>query len=77
VQLRASGAFTGGSAPRVAMATELQLAQAVDPVCGMTVMPGASGLPLEHDARTYYFCCAGCRRTFEKDPDAYIKAVLK
>ena len=40
-------------------------------------MPGAPGLPLEHDARTYYFCCAGCRRTFEEDPDAYIKAVLK
>ena len=52
-------------------------AEAVDPVCGMTVMPGASGLPLEHDARAYYFCCAGCRRTFEEDPDAYIKAVLK
>ena len=80
VQLRASGALRRGArAPAAADAAEaeLQLAEAVDPVCGMTVTAGASGLPLEHDARTYYFCCAGCRRTFEEDPDAYIKAVLK
>ena len=77
VQLRASGALTEVPAPRVARRTELQLAEAVDPVCGMTVMPGASSLPFEHDRRTYYFCCAGCRRSFEEDPDAYIKAVLK
>jgi xanthine dehydrogenase accessory factor len=77
VQLRASGALTEVPGPRTALRTELRLAEAVDPVCGMTVRPGASGLPLEHDARTYYFCCAGCRRTFEEDPNAYIKAVLK
>ena len=77
VQLRASGAFSDVPAPRAELRSELQLAEAVDPVCGMTVMPGASGLPFEHDRRTYYFCCAGCRRTFEEDPDSYIKAVLK
>ena len=79
VQLRASGALDvpaprePGSVPR----TELTLAEATDPVCGMTVTPDASGLPLGHDGVTYYFCCAGCRRTFEENPGAYIKAVLK
>jgi xanthine dehydrogenase accessory factor len=77
VQLRASGALAEVPAPRVGLTTGLRLAEAVDPVCGMKVMPGASSLPFEHDARTYYFCCAGCRRTFEEDPDAYIRAVLK
>jgi xanthine dehydrogenase accessory factor len=77
VQLRASGALGTVPAPRDASRSELPLAEAVDLVCGMTVMAGASGLPLEHDGRTYYFCCAGCRRTFSEDPDAYIKAVLK
>jgi YHS domain-containing protein len=43
----------------------------------MTVMAGAASLPLAHDGRTYYFCCAGCRRTFSEDPDAHIKAVLR
>ena len=32
----------------------------------MTVMADAAGMPLEHDGITYYFCCAGCRRTFER-----------
>jgi xanthine dehydrogenase accessory factor len=62
VQLRASGALAGGAAP----GAERKLAQAVDPVCGMTVMADASGRPLAHDGVTYYFCSAGCRRTFEE-----------
>jgi xanthine dehydrogenase accessory factor len=47
-------------------------AEAVDPVCGMTVAT-ASSRPLRHDGADYYFCCAGCRQAFEQDPDAYIK----
>jgi len=79
VQLRASGALDApapnelGSVPR----TELTLAEATDPVCGMTVVANAAGLPLEHDGITYYFCCAGCHRTFADNPDAYVKAVLR
>jgi len=48
-------------------------AQAVDPVCGMTVAAEASGRPVRHEDEDYYFCCAGCRRAFEQDPDAYVK----
>ena len=48
-------------------------AQAADPVCGMAVTAGRSGRPLEHEGVTYYFCCAGCRRAFEKDPAAHVK----
>jgi xanthine dehydrogenase accessory factor len=83
VQLRASGALAAVPAPRPGLKPghrmELKLAEpaeAVDPVCGMTVMPDASALPLPYDGLTYYFCCAGCRRTFEENPDAYIKVVL-
>ena len=66
VQLRASGALKQSkAAPAVA-------AQATDPVCGMTVAT-ASGQPVRHDGTDYYFCCAGCRRAFEKDPEAYVK----
>jgi xanthine dehydrogenase accessory factor len=80
VQLRASGALADVPAPRQVMSepgSELGLAEAVDPVCGMTVMMSASALTAEHDGMTSYFCCAGCRQTFEKDPDAYTKAVLR
>jgi xanthine dehydrogenase accessory factor len=47
-------------------------AEAVDPVCGMTVAT-ASSRPLRHYGADYYFCCAGCRQAFEQNPDAYIK----
>jgi xanthine dehydrogenase accessory factor len=56
-------ASPGGSPPR----------ESTDPVCGMTVTADASSYPLEHDGETYYFCCAGCRRSFQEDPAAYLK----
>ena len=81
VQLRASGALAAIPAPWAEPGreprTELKLAEAVDPVCGMTVPANSSAMPLEHDGVTYYFCCAGCHRTFSDNPDAYIKAVLR
>jgi xanthine dehydrogenase accessory factor len=68
VQLRASGALKQSKAAPAPAAA----AQATDPVCGMTVA-AASGQPVRHDGTDYYFCCAGCRRAFEKDPEAYVK----
>jgi xanthine dehydrogenase accessory factor len=74
VQLRAAGVLADGPAPRPA-SRMLALAEATDPVCGMTVMADGSALNAEHDGLTYYFCCAGCRRSFEDDPHSYLKAV--
>jgi xanthine dehydrogenase accessory factor len=73
VQLRASGALTGRPAARTMKQPRPAPAQAVDPVCGMTVAADPSGRPVTHDGAEYYFCCAGCRRAFEKDPGAYAK----
>ena len=38
----------------------------------MTVTPGPSAYRLTHGGASYYFCCAGCRQKFEKDPLAYL-----
>jgi xanthine dehydrogenase accessory factor len=46
-----------------------------DPVCGMTVPADASSRPYEYEGVTYYFCCPGCRRAFERDPLAYLNPV--
>jgi xanthine dehydrogenase accessory factor len=62
VQLRAAGEFAAAPAPAPVVA------EAVDPVCGMTVRADASSHPYEHDGVTYYFCCVGCRDTFAKNP---------
>ncbi|HEX6454160.1 MAG TPA: XdhC family protein [Trebonia sp.] len=76
VQLRAAGAFgrkTHTRHPERMSPTPAGPVTAVDPVCGMTVTADESARPLTHDGVTYYFCCAGCRRSFEKDPGAYLK----
>jgi xanthine dehydrogenase accessory factor len=82
VQLRASGALPGsgtGTGARAGPSAKPgrrkaadRPAEAVDPVCGMTVAT-ASSRPLRHDGAEHYFCCAGCRQAFEQDPDAYTK----
>jgi YHS domain-containing protein len=28
---------------------------------------------MEYEGKTYYFCCAGCKEKFEKNPEEYIK----
>jgi Cu+-exporting ATPase len=45
---------------------------AVDPVCGMTVDP-ATRPSLEHGGRRWFFCCEGCRDSFQADPERYAK----
>jgi P-type Cu+ transporter len=46
--------------------------RAIDPVCGMTVDPHATPHRAEHQGRSYYFCCAGCRGKFATDPHRYL-----
>jgi xanthine dehydrogenase accessory factor len=45
-------------------------AEAVDPVCGMTVS-FAGAETVVYEGGTYAFCCAGCRQRFEADPGRY------
>src|SRR5262245_44734793 len=43
-----------------------------DPVCGMTVDPATAKRRAEHVGRTYFFCSAGCREKFEREPEWYL-----
>jgi xanthine dehydrogenase accessory factor len=72
VQLRASGALAAATA-RSASGSAKRTTAAVDPVCGMTATVEPSARPVTYEGADYYFCCAGCRRAFEKDPGAYVK----
>jgi xanthine dehydrogenase accessory factor len=45
---------------------------APDPVCGMMVDPDESTLKSEYNGRLFYFCCAGCQQTFEREPEKYL-----
>ena len=46
-------------------------AEAVDPVCGMTVAAGPSTEQTVHEGVTVFFCSAHCRARFEAEPDRY------
>ncbi|HEY7224157.1 MAG TPA: XdhC family protein [Micromonosporaceae bacterium] len=76
VRLRAAGELTGRPADagdRAALPV-LAVTEARDPVCGMTVPADSSSRPYEFEGVTYYFCCPGCRRSFVRDPHAYLSA---
>jgi len=45
---------------------------AIDPVCGMTVDPRQAEHRSVQKGETYYFCSAGCKKTFDGDPGKYI-----
>lgn len=44
---------------------------AIDPVCKMTVDEKKATLKSEYEGKTYYFCAASCKATFEKNPAKY------
>ena len=45
-----------------------------DPVCGMTVDPGAGKPSAEHGGRVFHFCSAGCHTKFVAEPESYLTA---
>jgi len=53
------------------MSAEMQVAQAVDPVCGMSVGAEAA-VTAEHEGQTYRFCSAHCQEKFLEDPGKYM-----
>ncbi len=43
-----------------------------DPVCGMDVDPKQAAGKSEYQGQTYYFCSAGCKKAFDKEPAKYV-----
>jgi xanthine dehydrogenase accessory factor len=50
---------------------------AIDPVCGMTVEIATVRHMAEHAGQRYYFCCAGCKRSFEQAPEQYLAQAVE
>ena len=57
-----------------AVAPPAPAAQALDPVCGMTVETATARHTAEFGGRTYYFCCPGCRNQFVREPERFLAA---
>jgi len=39
----------------------------------MEVNEATARFKTEYKGRTYYFCAPGCKKLFERDPEAYLK----
>jgi xanthine dehydrogenase accessory factor len=46
--------------------------EAIDPVCHMTVEIATARYTSVYNDETYYFCAAGCKKSFEKEPEKYL-----
>ena len=49
---------------------------AKDPICGMIVEIRTAKYQSEFDGKLFYFCCGGCKQTFDKQPDKYVLAYI-
>ena len=47
-------------------------AEAIDPVCGMSVEIAGARYTCDHGGETFYFCCPACRKSFVRAPDEYL-----
>ena len=43
-----------------------------DPVCGMAVEENGTKYVSDYRGQMYFFCCAGCKQTFDQQPEAYL-----
>ena len=45
---------------------------ATDPVCKMEVEESKAAATAVYQGNTYYFCAAGCKKSFEQNPAKYL-----
>jgi xanthine dehydrogenase accessory factor len=49
--------------------------EARDPVCGMLVNVSGAKYKSEHNGSAVYFCCAGCKQAFDRQPEKYTLSI--
>jgi xanthine dehydrogenase accessory factor len=76
VQVRRRGA-PAAAQPDRAEAVVSEPESAIDPVCGMSVEIATARHVAEYSGQRYYFCCPGCKRSFEKEPEKYLAQAVE
>ena len=61
------------SAPGSCSTAEGEENAVTDPVCGMMVNPHTAKYRADYEGRPTYFCSAGCKVKFERDPKGYLE----
>jgi Cu+-exporting ATPase len=52
----------------------VEAAEAIDPICGMTVTIAGARHHAPHEGREFYFCNARCKDKFLAEPARYLSA---
>jgi xanthine dehydrogenase accessory factor len=50
--------------------------EAKDPVCGMPVDESETKYVSDYRGKAYFFCCAGCKQAFDKQPEAHLNSTI-
>jgi xanthine dehydrogenase accessory factor len=59
------------SVSKAAVSLPIIETEAKDPICGMAVNTSGAKHRVEYGGKTFFFCCAGCRQAFEREPARY------
>jgi YHS domain-containing protein len=51
--------------------------KAKDPICGMNVDEKTATYKSEYGGKTYYFCAAACKSTFDNGPHKYVSEATR
>ncbi|MGA9392889.1 MAG: XdhC family protein [Candidatus Sulfotelmatobacter sp.] len=65
---------TKAAAPKAKVDLPVLKHEAKDPICGMMVEVSAAKYQSKFHGSSFYFCCARCKQTFDKQPDEYALA---
>ncbi len=60
-------------APKVFTSPQKEGTKATCPVTGEEFTIGKKTAHAEHKGKHVYFCCPGCQKSFDKDPEKYTK----
>jgi YHS domain-containing protein len=66
-------AQTKATAPKVFSSPQKEGTKATCPVTGEEFTIAKDTVHAEYKGKHVYFCCAGCKKAFDKDPDKYTK----
>jgi YHS domain-containing protein len=53
---------------------EIEMAMAVDPVCGRELKRADAAAAVDHHGVVYYFCSQACHDQFAADPSLFVRA---
>lgn len=73
VSARADEAKAAAAAPKVFTSPQKVGTKATCPVTSETFTIAKDTLHVEYKGKHVYFCCPGCKKSFDKDPDKYTK----